>query len=422
MSRIWTLWWLAFGAVASVACTVSSKAAGGVWLALVLLGLGAAFERSPRAKPPAGADHGHALWASAVFLGVCALALGLRSVGMLHWGDHWNERHAELRLLFMAVAVWVGVGKGWFDGLALLTHGFALACLLGWLHVWRVGREHLTIHPIAWAVGVALLSIWLLHSALWRAEKGWHRWFWLLGGVCGVLAVLSSQSRGAFGVVLWWLAVLLLQAWASRRQGAALTSRAHVAAVLGLFCALALALWGTGLWQRPAAVLQQAVTEFEMSQTNTEAASETSFGARLYMWQRAVPAVAQAPVWGYGQEGRRELIHQWGRDVDSHVVQSLGHAHNQYLNDLLDNGVWGLASGLTYVLGLGGLALGLIRRGCRFAGATIGGVVFMHATASLSNVNFAHNYYPTVMAVVVGLALIQLDLKSGHLEQPLFKV
>ena len=34
----------------------------------------------------------------------------------------------------------------------------------------------------------------------------------------------------------------------------------------------------------------------------------------------------------------------------------------------------------------------------------------MHATTGLTNVNFAHNYYPTVMAVVVGLAVLSIKL------------
>jgi O-antigen ligase len=196
--------------------------------------------------------------------------------------------------------------------------------------------------------------------------------------------------------------------WMWRGHSAGL-STARTWTTLGLVTlTLLVSLYATGLWQRPAAVLVQAVTEYQISQTNPEAASETSLGARLYMWERALPAIQAEPLWGYGQEGRRALILQWGQEADSKLVQSLGHVHNQYLHDMLDNGIWGLASGLTYLFGLGGLAVWLLCRQQPFAGWTLAGVVFMHASASLSNVNFAHNYYATMISVVVGLTLMSI--------------
>lgn len=403
-------------ALASAASTVSSKSAGLLWLVLIFLCFTAGFARSPRSLKGTFQKQNPASLAISVFLVLAILALLLRAIGMLPWDDLWEERHAEGRILLMALAlaVW-GAGRGGDEAmhpnagcvhLNGVTHGFALACLLAWLQVWAVGRVNLTTHPIAWAVGVSLLSIWLLHSALWRAQWAWQKWLWLLGGVCGILAVLTSQSRGAFGVLAWWAVMVIHWMWRGHSAG---LSTARTWTTLGLVTlTLLVSLYATGLWQRPAAVLVQAVTEYQISQTNLEAASETSLGARLYMWERALPAIQAEPLWGYGQEGRRALILQWGQEADSALVQSLGHVHNQYLHDMLDNGIWGLASGLTYLFGLGGLAVWLLCRQQPFAGWTLAGVVFMHASASLSNVNFAHNYYATMISVVVGLTLMSI--------------
>lgn len=407
-----------YGLFLLVCClvTVSSKAAGLLWVMLVLAGFVLGW-RASRAEPASGV----ACKVAGLWLAAAVLALALRSVGMVYWGDTWDERHAELRLLLMALAVWLWLRKPLAPGglqldrlLPVLTHGLAVACAVGLVQVALVGREHLTTHPIAWAVGVSLLSIWLLHSAVWQARSRGLRIFWVAGGTCGVLAVLASQSRGAFGVVLWWLGVGLYLLWrmAGAHAGWKYLARKAVLSVAVAAGVLALG-WQSGLLARPAFVLHQAWDEYRATQQQAQGAVDTSFGARLYMWQRAADAAAQAPAWGYGQVGRRALVQQWGRDANSVLVASLGHAHNQYLNDALDHGVWGLASGLAYVLGLGGLGFYLWRRQHVFVGSTLAGTAFMHATASLSNVNFAHNYYSAVLSVVTGLALLSLATESA---------
>lgn len=396
---------VAFLGVLAAMATLSSKAAGLLWLLLVFYALVQGGRRAWADKD--GFTPAFQQSVTLTWLGLTVLALALRAVAMLHWGDSWQERHAELRLLLGAAAVWVWLRFGRQEERSLswlntLAYGFAVACVLGLGRVAWMGREHLTTHPIAWAVGVSLLSIWLLHSALWLAQSKAEKWVWLGGGLCGVLAVLTSQSRGAFGVVLWWAALGMWHLWASADPKAL----ARKVLLWGLLLA-AIATVGvtTGLLNRPVHVLEQAVTEYEATENNTKGAESTSFGARLYMWQRSLGAVATSPIWGYGQAGRKELIDQWGREADSTLVQSLGHAHNQYLNDWLDGGVFGLTSGLVYVLGLAGLAAWLLAKGRLFAGWTLGGSVFMHATAGLSNVNFAHNYYSIVLSLVVGVSL-----------------
>jgi O-antigen ligase len=100
------------------------------------------------------------------------------------------------------------------------------------------------------------------------------------------------------------------------------------------------------------------------------------------------------------------LIRKWGEEASSPVVKSLGHLHNEYLHTLLDHGLWGLASFLSYSLGLV-----LIVRKLRAAGdirnkslaAGFASVLFLQSSAELTNMNFAHNYYPTILSLAVTL-------------------
>jgi O-antigen ligase len=99
-------------------------------------------------------------------------------------------------------------------------------------------------------------------------------------------------------------------------------------------------------------------------------------------------------------------MRQWAEEASSPVVKSLGHLHNEYLQTLLDHGLWGLASLLSYSLGLVFMvrklrAIGDIQDKSLAAG--LASVLFLHMSAELTNMNFAHNYYPTILSLAVTL-------------------
>ena len=109
---------------------------------------------------------------------------------------------------------------------------------------------------------------------------------------------------------------------------------------------------------------------------------------------------------GYGRDGRMAYIQQWGDEANSSTVKGLGHLHNEYLQTLMDHGLWGLASLLSYSLGMLLMARKLrashdVRHKALAAGLT--GVVFMLMSSGLSNMNFAYNYYPTLLSLPVTL-------------------
>lgn len=407
-----------FGLVLALALALSSlnsKAMGLAWLLLVLAGAWAAA----RHRGLGGLDTDLA-WAKTWCL-VATAALLIKTVPMLYWSDAWDERHGELRLFLGAWAVY-GLVRWWRlerSVLVLLAHALTLSSATGLAWVVLHGRAELATHPIAWAGAMAMVSAWLLALALKSDFALGLRRLWLCGGLLAVMAVLSSQSRGAYGIVLWWLLVGLHHGLRRKPQTAAPTgSLRHgssktpwawwAAACLGL-----LVLSQTPVIERPLQSLQDAVQEIQMSRTSLTEGANSSVGARLYMWQQSLDAIAQAPWMGHGSEARKTFLQTWGQAAQSPEVQGLGHVHNEYLNQLLDHGLWGLASQLLYGTGLLWMAWQLHRHAHETAGLAVAGVAFMHITTSLSNVNFSHNYYTAALSMLLGLSLWLTRLRKG---------
>ncbi len=372
--------------------SLSTKAAGAAWLALVLFGLIMGILANPKNAP-------HELQIAAqVWLGLCLLALLIRSVPVVYWSDLWEEQHAPLRLMLGALGVW-GLTRSRASIFPWALHGLAMTGVLGLGLTLLHGRDFLPTNAIPWAVAMAMIGLLLLHSTVLLADQTIERMVWGLGAVAALTAVLVSETRGAYGAMVW--AVLWL-VWHWRKK---LTLKRMTLATLVLMVFIA-GLRNTPFVQVPLKRIEIAVSEFRESQHRQEGSQNSSVGARVELWRLAANTIPENPWLGHGRDERLRLIHQWGKDRSSDTVASLGHMHNQYLHDLMDHGVWGLMSSLVYLFGLSGLAYWLGKRGHYFAGWTLGGVAFMHASASLTNVNFAHNFYPVIMSIVVVLALL----------------
>lgn len=407
---VWLLWALCAGS------TIHRKAAGAVWFWLVLSGAWAWFQAQKQPSQPATPApllaQSNRYWQR-----IAWLCLALVAVPMLYWADKWDARHAEIRLALTAAAVaslirapnWSSPAF-WRWVLRGVTYALALAAIMGLALVWHNGRNALPLHPIPWALGVSLISIWLLHSAWLRAQSFAERCLWGAGALCALMAVLASQSRGGYGLVVWWLVWTGAQALrVARHSPQALRAGLQRAGVATAITAmLVAAFWTTPVIQMPIHALQQAQEEYLASQAQQSGAHNTSFGARLYMWQRSMDAISHSIVWGHGQVATVQMIQQWGHEANAPTIQGLNHVHNQYLQSLIDHGLWGLASQLALIFGLCWLSVWLLRRQQSFAGWTLAGLTFMHATSSLSNVNFGHNYYAALLSSFIAWSLLSL--------------
>lgn len=385
--------------------SLSTKAMGAAWVLLTITGLWGLWRT--RQSATTSATTSTAPWIN-TWLIATAVAMALKTVPTLYWADPWAERHGEIRLLLGAVAVW---GLSRWKVLGTLTTGriadaLSLSSALGLAWVLAYGRGEVCTHPIPWAVSMAMVSGWLLHQGLSDQALRPQRQRWLLGGLLGLLAVLASQSRGAFGIVLWWGVALLHHAWQQRQHAPShqrLLWQACLAATVLIGTVWALSY--TPVLQRPMQSLHDAVEQITVSRQSAEAGSNSSVGSRLYMWQKSQEAISESPWIGHGHKGRKQALASWAAQANSHEVSRLGHLHNELLNQLVDHGLWGLASQLAYIAGLLVMAVQLLRAQQKTAAMAIGCICFMHLSSSMSNVNFSHNYYTTALSIMVMLSL-----------------
>lgn len=398
--------WLLVLALALAFSSLNSKAMGLSWLLLVLMGGWVAMTR----RHSLAAASVAAPWAK-LWLMVATLSLGLKAAGVFYWADPWDERHGELRLFIGALAVYALLRFKPLERntLILFAYSLTLSSAAGLVWVLFFGRWDVASHPIPWAGAMAMGSAFLLALSLKSDFSTGQRRIWLAGGLLALMAVLASQSRGAFGIVLWWFAVGLHHAWrywadkhsASNQANAKPRRFAWVAAVLIGLTALS----QTPVLQRPTQSLQDAANEIRASSQSTTQGANSSVGARLYMWQKSVAAIEASPWVGHGRDGRIGLLREWADAAQSDVVNQLGHVHNEYLHQMLDHGILGLSSQMIVLVGLLFISWQLLRRRSNAAAYSLAGMVFVHMSASMSNVNFSHNYYTASFSLFVSWSL-----------------
>jgi O-antigen ligase len=382
-----------------VLAPLNSKLAGACWLALCLLGIWS-FKY--------GRAHGPIpeLSAAKAWVYACLWALALRAVTQFYWGDSWGERHAEFRLLFGALGLLALVHYARFTSAQLRWLGYTLvlASWAGFGLMIACGAIEAPTNQIPWGASMSLLVCVLLALTVGASMQPMLlRLFYASGVVVGVCAVLLSQARGSYGIVLWVVGVVLLHYARSGIKWGALTRRVLVGAVA---IALLIQLFPQ-LVSIPLKRIQLAVEEYSAMEHQKVASVNTSVGARIYLWTRAVEVVPAHLVMGVGGEDLKESIQRWGIDADSSTIKGLKHLHNNYLENLYGQGLFGLSSFLSYIAGLAYIGIRYLKSQKVFS-LGIFGILFMHSTSSMTNVNFAHNYYPTVLSISVACCFILL--------------
>ena len=387
-----------------VLAPLNSKLAGACWLALALLGAWS-FLRGSAKRTTSDFDAAKG-WALA-----CLSALALRAVTQFYWGDNWGERHAEFRLLFGALGLLGLAHCACFTRAQLKWLGSALVLALwagfGLMLLFGAGRA--PTNQIPWGASMSLLVCVVLALTLNASSEPWRvRLFHASGVLVGVCAVLLSQARGSYGLVFWVAGVLL---WHYAKRG--VKWRALIGPVM--LAAVVLALFSQIFPQLvavPAQRVQLAVSEFSAIDSSHDSRFDSSVGARVYLWKRALEEIPDHLLMGVGREVRMASIQRWGEQANSSMVKSLGHLHNNYLEELFDQGLFGLGSFLAFLAGLLYMVMRL-RKDQPMAAVGMAGILFMHSSSSLTNVNFAHNYYPTVLSVAVSVCLLLFMRTSG---------
>ncbi len=277
-----------------------------------------------------------------------------------------------------------------------------------------IPRNVLPANAIVWALAIAFFLAALAPMVLSQEAPLARRRWWALAVLAGSAAILLSQARSAL-LIFPWLAWLLVDRWRREHGVWPVTRMAGLAAAACVVLAAA--------WFVPHDPLRMRVASHDISKVENAADYNTSMGTRLYLWSLACKGIEESPWLGIGKEARLSLIHHAGDELPAaeqprlSYVRTMGHVHNDYLNAALDGGVAGLASLLVW---LGGLLLVARRVGKvdPLAAQQLRGVVFVVATAGLTNVNFAHNYYAVMLAVVVAVILLGAAFRKPAGLQP----
>lgn len=408
--------WIMVLALSLALSSLNSKAMGLAWVLLVLYGAWIGFLNRGHISTTANYPLAKA------WLVVATAVLAVKAIPVFYWSDPWGERHGELRLLLGALSSYALLCYQCLkrQKLSLLAHSLTISSAAGLLWVIIHGRDAVPTNPIPWAGSMAMVSAFLLALSLKSDYSSSYKRIWFMGGLLSAMAVLTSQSRGAYGIVLWWLAIGMHHFWHVFRtqQTARRVLKPHTTrhwALLAVIVAGSVALSQTPVFQRPAQSLQNAIEEVRVSTQSTAQGANSSVGARIYMWEKSLVAIHESPWMGHGHDTRKRFIQQWATEAQSEEIKRLGHVHNEYLHQWIDHGLWGLTSQVLLLVGLVFVALKLRQKNHHTAAWSLAGMAFIHMTTSLTNVNFAHNYYTASLSFFIGMSLWLSRLETADL-------
>jgi O-antigen ligase len=406
--------WPSFASLLLLAAgTISTKAAGAFWLSLVLIGIYYWLKKPPENFQASTNPTQTTLKTIAKgWLYFCLLALALKTIPMVYWSGPWEERHAEFRLLIGATASYLLIHyqrlpKNWFTGVG---HALSVACVLafGLASIW--GSHAAPTNRIPWAAGVSILSCLLLTWSFLPSANASLAGVWRICSLLGVCAVLISGVRGSFALVLIWPALW----WWQSRQSASTPFKGKLlkTALALLIATLAIAFAPRS--ESPFQRIHQVAAELGLTKDSDSFIANSSNGARIVLWKAGLQAFQNHWVLGLGFTGGKDLIKQAAANSQSDTVKSLGHFHNDYIHTAVEFGILGLLSFLGYSVGMAWCAWRLYQSGFATSATGMLAVLGMHMTTSLTNMNFAHNYYPTILSIGVSLLLLSAQHQSSH--------
>lgn len=395
---VWYLWLLLL-----VLSPASTKVAGAAWVIAILWSLWLA---QTQPKLPADTLAVQTLYHATDFiLWFFVLAFVLRTIGQAYWWDNWEYRHFDARMLFTAIAMHIFVRRIAFstkrrNELVLALTLSSLTSLYVIFEYFRIRTPPTNIIP--WAYGMMLFSI-LLASVRLMPESAQTKatttidWLSSTAAVLFLIAVLLSGVRGAYFAALW---VVCIVAFSLRHTLSLRIFKNKYLWISSVVVALSLGILIKSVpqvYEIPQARIAIAIAELKGFQDNKR---NSSVGIRLHFVEKGIEAYMEKPWLGYGIERRTQLVNQWGIDADPSLTE-MKHAHNEYVNAILDYGVLGGAALLSYLLGLMLAAIALWRVNVALT-VTLTGLCFATFSTFLTNVNGLHNY----TSVMLGLALL----------------
>lgn len=388
----------------------SSKVAGAIWFLLVGAAVWA-WWFVPKADKLTSEESDLLLF-SRRWLAFCLAAFAFKAVGMFYWGDPWWTRHFEFRILCAAFAMPILLAR---FRLSPAQKGHVASALLIASMVALVVAYRFAYHAIDtpsqrinWAGGLVMLACIVLPLVKLRVLSRAQQWAMAAATLVFVLAVLLTGSRGPY-LALPWVVVGSLYLLGGNLRALLTTNKTGRRWLVGagaLLIALPMVL--PKVFEVPSERVRLGLSEMRAMVSaghRSNKAIDTSVGTRVYMWQRSKEKIAESPWIGYGREQRMGFIQEWGVEVDAEKVTDQTHMHSEYVNGLIDHGVFGLLSTLSLMVGVALLALQLRRR-FPLAAFSVGGIAFTHFVMSFTDTNSQTNNYSVMISVSLLLALM----------------
>lgn len=341
----------------------------------------------------------------------CLLAVGIRAIAQLYWGDPWSVRHFDMRLVMGAVATW------WLMqyapkppiGMNLVIASLVTAAISGLIIVFLRVQFGLSTpsHHINWGVGLTFMCC-LLISLLFHKDinKKPKKFIWI-GVAIYLIAIFFSGVRGAYFIFPWVLFTSILLIFKNKDFDFKFTVKNSIIATFLLFLLSYLVFISSNHpispFQRVIVGIQEVQSMFTDVRPQS-VAGETSMGIRISLWARGIELIEAQPWIGYGLEQRMLEIKNLGKSLNSPMVENLSHFHSEFINNWVEHGIFGILSSLTYCLGL--LAIGYIALRIQIVtGIAMMGIGLMHFSASFTNLNTSHNNYGVMLSISIFLAI-----------------
>ena len=140
----------------------------------------------------------------------------------------------------------------------------------------------------------------------------------------GICAVLLSNARGSYGILLWVGCVVLLHFARVGVEWRTLVNRIFLL-VIGIVLLIQIFHQVASV---PVQRIQLTLNEFKSMDMTKESLSKSSLGIRIYLSERALEEIPNHLWMGVGRDTRMAAIQRWGVEAQSQAVMSAGHLHN----------------------------------------------------------------------------------------------
>lgn len=385
--------------------SISTLAAGLAWLFISLAGVSAWLSQSV-AGTPTEISKNSTLQATAWWLMACVAAFVLMAIATAYWGGPWPERHPQWRLLIGAGGLWLLLRYS--PPRAGIVHALAsaaaLSSILAYGLVITVSSDAAPTNRIPWMAGLSLLSCALLSMSYSMQEAALRlRQFWLAASALMVVTVLLSGVRGSWPLVIIWPVML----WCLHKSSPMLWRSVWrwLLPLLAVLLTAGLALIPEK--DNPAIRIIQVSQETGLQGPADEIEYNSSSGVRLGLYFKGLQHVFDHPILGTGPAGTKQLIRQTLEELRlQERLSIIGHMHNDPLHAWVEFGLFGLAGYFAFAAGIAVAVRKMwINQPNHSMAVGLAGLLLMHLITGMSNMNFAHNYYPTMLSVSIALIL-----------------